>query len=121
MASRAGRSVFMRESGRPDPAAELLFAMFPEAAVLLAAKHGLPVRTIHARAHGILSRIGELERVNWATHEGRREPVFSEERHSAPTVLLKLARFSLQSRLSAMMADSYMIGNTCILTDHDMS
>jgi hypothetical protein len=34
-----------------------------------------------------------LERANWATHEGRREPVFSEERHSAPTVLLKLGTF----------------------------
>src|ERR1022692_4661379 len=38
----------------PDSAAELLFAMLPEAAVLLAAKHGLPVRTIHAGSHGLL-------------------------------------------------------------------
>src|ERR1035441_8095753 len=35
-------------------AAELLFAVFPEAAVLLAAKHGLPVRTIHPGSHGLL-------------------------------------------------------------------
>src|ERR1022692_967023 len=43
-----------RGSGRPDPAAELLFAVLPEAAVLLAAQHGLPVRTIHPGSHGLL-------------------------------------------------------------------
>src|ERR1022692_29009 len=38
----------------PDSAAELLFAMLPEAAVLLAAEHGLPVRTVHPGPHGLL-------------------------------------------------------------------
>src|ERR1019366_10747736 len=42
-------------------AAELLFAVFPEAAVLLAAKHGLPVRTVHPGSHGLLRhRIQDL-------------------------------------------------------------
>src|ERR1039457_1890119 len=38
----------------PDSAAELLFAVLPEAAVLLAAQHGLPVRTVHPGSHGLL-------------------------------------------------------------------
>src|ERR1019366_3895766 len=50
-----------RRSGLPDPAAELLFAVLPEAAVLLAAQHGLPVRTVHPRSHGLLRhRIQDL-------------------------------------------------------------
>ena len=38
----------------PDPAAELCFALLQEAAVLLAAEHGLPVGTVHPGSHGLL-------------------------------------------------------------------
>ena len=45
----------------PDPAAELLFAVLPKAAVLVAAEHRLPVRTVHPGSHGLLRhRIQDL-------------------------------------------------------------